>query len=395
MVSLLARLFIKNRDDVADPAVRTAYGTLCGGVGIFLNFVLFLTKLIAGIVTSSISVMADAFNNLSDAGSSVITLIGFRLAGQRPDPEHPFGHGRIEYVSGLIVSLIIIAMGFELGQSSIEKIISPEPVEYTTFAFAALVFSILVKTYMYHYNTSIGKKLGSAAMSATAMDSLSDTISTAVVLACAVISKFTSWQIDGWAGVVVALFICITGVRAARETINPLLGEQPDADYIKHIEDIVLAHPEVIGVHDLIVHNYGPGRQFVSLHAEVPSDSDLMATHDAIDNIERELNADLGCLVTIHMDPVNNNDEAVNQVKEQVEELVRSIDPVITLHDFRMVSGPTHTNVIFDVVVPYRFALSDQELKKTISEKITQLDGNYFAVINVDKSFTSPESIEK
>ncbi len=386
MVSLLAKYFIKNRDNVGDPAVRTAYGTLCGAVGIFLNFVLFTAKLIAGLATSSISVMADAFNNLSDAGSSVITLIGFRLADHKPDPEHPFGHGRLEYVSGLIVSLIIVIMGFELGKGSVEKIIAPSPVEYTAFAFAALIFSILVKLYMFLYNRSIGKKLDSSAMRATALDSLSDTISTFVVLVCAVVSKFTSWQVDGWAGLVVAFFICLTGVKAAKETIDLLLGSPPDKDFINHVAEIVKSHPEIIGIHDLIVHNYGPGRQFISLHAEVPSNADLMATHDTIDNIERQLNTELGCLVTIHMDPVEIDNELTTAIHAKVYELVRSIDPSLTIHDFRMVSGPTHTNVIFDVVAPFNLKLDDAELKRQISEKVSQMEGNYFAVVTVDKT---------
>lgn len=395
MIKLLAKIFIKDSQNTADSKVRVAYGYLCGTVGIALNILLFAGKIIAGTISGSVAVTADAFNNLSDAGSSIISLIGFRLASQKPDPHHPFGHGRFEYIASLIISIIIVLMGFELGKSSFEKIVAPQAVEYSAVTFAVLGVSVLVKLYMFFYNNSVGKKIDSATMRATAMDSISDAVSTGAVLISAVIAMFTNLALDGWMGLVVAAFIMVTGFKSAKETIDSLLGTPPSPEFVKQIEDMALQYDDIIGVHDMIVHNYGPGRTFVSLHAEVPSDGDIVAIHDTVDNAEREIAKELGCLVTIHMDPVDVHDEHTAQLREKVSEIIKQINPDITFHDFRVVSGPTHTNLIFDIVSPMDCGLSDQELADTIADKIHQCNESYFAVINVDKDFASYQATKK
>ena len=395
MIKLLAKIFIKDSQNTADSKVRVAYGYLCGAVGIALNILFFAGKIIAGTISGSVAVTADAFNNLSDAGSSIISLIGFRLASQKPDPHHPFGHGRFEYIASLIISIIIVLMGFELGKSSFEKIVAPQAVEYSAVTFAVLGASVLVKLYMFFYNNSVGKKIDSATMRATAMDSISDAVSTGAVLISAVIAMFTNLALDGWMGLVVAAFIMVTGFKSAKETIDSLLGTPPSPEFVKQIEDMALQYDDIIGVHDMIVHNYGPGRTFVSLHAEVPSDGDIVTIHDTVDNAEREIAKELGCLVTIHMDPVDVHDEHTAQLREKVSEIIKQINPDITFHDFRVVSGPTHTNLIFDIVSPMDCGLSDQELADTIADKIHQCNESYFAVINVDKDFASYQATKK
>ncbi|MBO5701117.1 MAG: cation transporter [Clostridia bacterium] len=387
MITLLSKIFIKDGGDVSSARVRGAYGTLCGIMGIILNILLFFIKLAAGVISGSISIMADAFNNLTDAGSSVITLIGFRMSGQKPDKDHPFGHGRIEYISGLIVSMLIILVGFELGKSSLEKIITPEPVEFSIVAVIILVCSILIKAYMALYNFSIGKKISSSAMRATAQDSLNDTIATAAVLLCLIISRLTSLDIDAYCGLAVSGFILFSGLRAVKETMDPLLGTPPSEDFIKNIENIVYSYEGVEGIHDLIVHDYGPARTMISLHAEVPCDADLLKTHDMIDNIEKDLRERMGCDAVIHMDPIATNDELTKSVREKVASLVTCIDSELTIHDFRMVTGPTHTNVIFDVVVPYGIKKSDTEIRKNVETIVKSIDENYFSVINIDRSY--------
>lgn len=385
MVSLLARIFIRNQNDTKDPAVRQAYGILCGAMGIFLNLCLFAGKFLAGVLCNSIAITADAFNNLSDAGSSIITLIGFKMAGQKPDPHHPFGHGRIEYVSGLLVSIVILLMGLELLKESASKILHPEELAFSPVALAILAVSILVKGYMFLYNRSLGRKLDSTAMAATATDSFSDMLATAAVLAATVVSHFTGLHIDGWCGVLVGLFICRAGYEAAKDTISPLLGQAPEKEFVRQITDIVMAHDEVLGTHDLIVHNYGPGRVLISLHAEVPADGEILALHDTIDTIEHELRDSLNCHAVIHMDPVCTGDEETSRLQLLVKGYLAEIDASLTMHDFRIVTGPTHTNLIFDVAAPYDFRLSDRELADCIRKRIQKDNPNYFAVIDIDK----------
>lgn len=387
MITLLSKFFIKNRENTQDPGVRQAYGVLCGAVGIFLNLLLFGSKFLAGMLSGSIAITADAFNNLSDAGSSIITLIGFKMAGQKPDPDHPFGHGRIEYISGLFVSVIILLMGFELIKSSAEKIFHPEELTYSPTVLVILLASILMKCYMAAYNQSISKKINSSAMKATATDSLSDCLATAVVLAATLISHFTGLSIDGWCGVLVGLFICYAGFEAAKDTISPLLGQAPDPEFVKQVNDIVMSYDGVLGIHDMIVHNYGPGRILISLHAEVPADGDLLTLHDMIDVIEHKLRDTLHCSAVIHMDPVCVGDEETEHLKELVTGYLKEISPSISIHDFRIVKGPTHTNVIFDIAVPYDFPMTDEELIETAQRRIQRENPNYFAVIEVDKQY--------
>ena len=387
MISLLSRLFIKDYKNYGDAGVRRSYGTLCGLVGICLNVLLFAGKYFAGALSGSIAIVADSFNNLSDAGSSLITLLGFRLAAKKPDPGHPYGHGRIEYISGFVVSFLILLMGFELAKSSIAKILAPEPIQAGWLPAAILIVSICVKLYMFFYNRSVGKKLGSSAMTATATDSISDAVATTVVLLSMGIAHFFDVNIDGYAGLLVALFILYAGYNAAKDTLAPLLGEAPDPDFVQRVNDIVMAHPEVIGIHDLVVHDYGPGRKMVTLHTEVDGKGDFFALHDTIDNIERELTAECGCHATIHMDPIESDNEAVRVMRDQVAALVRRIDPAITIHDFRVVPGQTHTNVIFDAVVPPGLPMTDDAVAERIRLLVADAYPNFYAVVDIDQSY--------
>ena len=383
----LVRLFIKDCDNVTDPAVRERYGILSGAVGIALNLLLSAGKLFAGLMTGSISITADAFNNLSDAGSSVVTLVGFKLAGQKADDGHPFGHGRMEYLAGLLVSLMILLVGVELGRSSIGKILRPEAVDFSMVSTGILAASILVKLWMGQFNRGLGRKIGSAAMAATAADSLSDAVATAAVLAGTLVNRFAHVNIDGWVGLAVAVFILRSGWGAAKDTINPLLGESPDPELVKQLRDLVLSHPQVVGMHDLIIHDYGPGRRLCSFHAEVPQDADILDAHDAIDHIEREIKEKFGIETTVHMDPIATADEKVNQLRRQVADLARVVEPEMTIHDFRVVRGPTHTNVIFDAVVPHKCRLTDEEVLQRLRQAVSALDPAYQAVIQIDRAY--------
>lgn len=388
MVRLLARLFIRNHFDTGNPDVRRAYGMLCGVVGIALNALLFGAKYLVGALTGSIAVMADAFNNLSDAGSSVITLIGFKISGKRNDSEHPFGHGRVEYIAGLIVAMIIILMGFNLARDSVEKIFRPEAVEFSALSVGILLASILVKLYMALYNRSVGKRIGSATMAAVATDSLSDAVATLAVLVSALIGALTGVNIDAYAGALVSLMILRAGYCAARDTISPLLGNPPDPEFVKNVLEIVNSYEGVRGVHDLVVHDYGAGRVMLSIHVEVPADGDLMEMHDMIDTIERRLSRELHCEAVIHMDPVNTDDAAIEQVRGRVQAILRErLHEGVTVHDFRMVTGPTHTNVIFDAVVPMEIVRSDKAIKEEIQSLVSELDETWFAVVTIDHPY--------
>ena len=388
MITLLANIFIKDNKNYQSPKVRQAYGMLCGAAGIGLNVLLFFGKWLAGMMSGSIAITADAFNNLSDAGSSVITLVGFKLSGQKPDPEHPFGHGRMEYISGLLVSVAILIMGFELIKSSVEKILHPEEITGGPVIYGILAASILVKLYMCFYNRAVGKKISSAAMNATATDSLSDSVSTILVLVATLISQFTGLLLDGWFGVLVGIFIFVSGINAMKDTVNPLLGQAPGKERVEESRQIVTSSAVVYGMHDLIVHDYGPGRRMISLHAEVPADGDLLAIHDEIDNIEAKLQTDLHCSATIHMDPVVTDDAETNEMRKTVAELAKTVDPALSIHDFRMVKGDTHTNLIFDVAVPYECRLTDVEVSNRIKELVKELpQGHYFAVLQIDRVY--------
>lgn len=387
MIKFLIKRFIKDSDNIKDPAVRRMYGSLCSSVGIGLNICLFIGKYLAGVFSGSIAIMADAFNNLSDAGSSLITLIGFKFAGMKPDAEHPFGHGRIEYISGLAVSAAIILMGVELAKSSVSKILSPSPVEMNMTAIVILVVSVCVKLYMCSYNRFVGRQIDSAAMKATATDSLSDAVATSVVLLAMLVLKFTGVNVDGWCGAMVALFILYAGYSAAKDTLSPLLGQPPEEELINQIRDIALSHSEIVGIHDLVVHDYGPGRLMISFHGEVPGDGNIFELHDVIDQAEKELKEKLGCDAVIHMDPIATNDDEVKGVKQCVAELVKEINGDLSIHDFRMVKGPTHTNLIFDVVVPFQLKLSDREVTEEITRRVREKWENYYAVIEIDHSY--------
>ena len=388
MTDWLVKTFIQHPDDRDDPAVRQRYGLLSGLVGIILNLLLSAGKFLAGVFTGSIAVTADAFNNLSDAGSSVVTLAGFRLAAKQADDDHPFGHGRIEYISGLIVAGAILLVGVELARSSLEKIFRPEAVDFSWLSVGILCASILVKLWMSAFNRKLGRRIGSAAMAATAADSLSDVVATSAVLLGTLVGHFTGLHIDGWVGALVAVFILRAGWGAAKDTLDPLLGQSPDPDLVSSIEKSILAHPQVTGVHDLVIHDYGPGRRMMSLHAEVPMDADVLEVHDVIDNIERELKEKFHIEAVIHMDPIATKDPYTNQLREQVAGLVREINPDMTIHDFRMTAGPDHQNLIFDVVVPHHCPLSDEEVKEAIAGKAKALEGGpFYTVVSLDRSY--------
>ena len=385
MISFLSSVLIKNGEDYQSAAVRQQYGMLCGAVGILLNVLLFGGKFFAGILSASIAITADAMNNLSDAGSSFITLIGFKLAGQAPDLRHPFGHGRLEYISGLIVSFLIILMGIELFESSVEKILHPAPVDGSPVVLLILAVSIAVKLYMYAYNRTIGRKIDSAAMKATAMDSLSDTAATAAVLLATLVGQYTGLMIDGWCGLLVALFILWSGINAAKDTISPLLGQPPEEEFVDKIEEIVLSHEGIEGVHDLIVHDYGPGRTMVSLHAEVSAKGDILVLHDTIDNAENDLKEQLHCDAVIHMDPIVTDNPETEQLRQTIEAELHRLDPRLSMHDFRVVEGPTHTNLIFDVVLPYQVNIREEVLVEHLEEFTAAMPcKHYIAVIQVD-----------
>lgn len=386
MVRKIAIAFVPK--DGTEVEKRSIYGMVCGFVGIFFNIILFVGKLLAGIITSSISITADALNNLSDAGSSIVTLAGFKLAAQKPDSKHPYGHGRIEYLAGLAVAAVILIMGFELFRDSIGKVLHPQDTEFSYVVIFILLASILVKCYMAYYNYSIGKEIDSAAVRAAAMDSMSDCIATGAVLVTTVLNHLYGWQLDGYCGILVSLFIMYSGIQAARDSVDPLLGIEPDEEFLQQIEDISLSFDEnIVGIHDLMVHDYGPGRKIISLHAEVPADSNMIQIHDVIDNLEKKLSKDLGCMATIHMDPVAVNDPEVEKLKHKVADLAKEVLDAITIHDFRVVKGDTHTNLIFDMVVPFSCKCTDREMADMVADKIKEkLGNNYYAVIDVDRA---------
>ena len=383
MLDAILRRVIPNYADAHDPAVRERYGLLSGGVGLALNLLLFAAKLCAGILTGAISVTADAFNNLSDAAGSAVTLAGFKLASQRADERHPFGHGRIEYLAGLGVSLLILLVGVELGRGSIGKILHPEEAALTPLAVGLLVLSILVKLWMGWFYAAMGRRAGSPALAAAAADARSDVLATSAVLAGLLISRFFHVQLDGWLGLLVAVLILRTGWSAARDTLDPLLGTPPDPAVVADIEGLILSHPQISGVHDLVIHDYGPGRRMMSVHAEVPADGSLVELHDVIDRTERELGERFGLEAVIHMDPVQAGDPRSDRLRALAEELAREIDPAATVHDFRC-GG--EGRVSFDVVVPYDVALSDAQVRARLEEMLLTREPDCRPVIGVDRS---------
>ena len=392
MSELLIKLFIKNSDDINDTAVRKSYGTLGGAVGIVCNLLLCIRKITVGLITASISIVADGLNNLSDMGSSVITMIGFKMAGKPADSDHPFGHGRMEYMSAFIVAMLILLVGAELFKSSLSALIKGDAApEYSVFALVILCISILVKLWMFLFNRKLGKKIDSGALAATAQDSLNDMVATAVILLSVGISMLVNlpFNLDAVMGVLVSVFILYSGFGAAKDTLDQILGSPPDKKLISEIEHTVMSFDEFVGIHDLIIHNYGPGRQFASVHVEVPQNIDIVKCHEQIDMCEKLVNEKLNISLVIHMDPIDVNNETVANARKQLEKVIKDIDGKMTLHDFRMTpAGETRTNLIFDVVVPSEVKMSHEELNCRIAEAAKAVNSTYCCVITFDNDFT-------
>lgn len=387
MTNFLIRLFVKNNKNVQDPKVRGNYAMLSSITGIIANVLLFIGKLVIGILSASVAIIADAFNNIGDAGSSVVTMFGFRLAGKHADKEHPMGHGRFEYISAFIVDVLIIFVGVELFKTSVEKIITPEPADIQTVTLVFLGVAILVKAWLFFFYRKIAKKIDSSAIKAASFDSISDVVATTVVLVSSLVSKYTKLDLDGYAGILVAAFIFYTGVKASKETIDLLLGGCPDKDIVKNIKDFVKDYPDVIGIHDVMVHDYGPGRQIVSFHAEVSAKSDFSYVHDIIDNIERDLQKKYGYIVTIHLDPIVVDDQKVNEMYDFVKETVKEVDESFSVHDFRMTYGGNHINLIFDLSIPVDSKISDEDAAKEVEDKIRSLRPECNCVIKAEHPF--------
>ncbi len=388
MTGLLIKLFIKDAENTSSPKVRAKYGTLSGIVGIITNIILSAVKLAIGSLTGSIAITGDALNNLSDAGSSAISLLGFKLASKPADKEHPYGHGRIEYICGLGISVVILFMGYELIKSSIEKIISPAAPQFSWTAVIVLAVSILGKVWLAVFNKKIGSKINSGTVDAVVADSISDALATSASILALVLSNYFSLPFDGIFGVIVSCFVIYAGFGAFKSTISPLLGEPISPEATKEIEEKILAYDGIVGVHDLIVHDYGPSRRFVTAHAEVPADTDIMESHDLIDVIERDLNESTGYIFTIHMDPIVTNDEQTNMAKQLTEKIVKSISEELKIHDFRIVAGPSHTNLIFDIVIPFSVKQSSSEIIAKINSELEKQNSKYYAVITVDRDYT-------
>ena len=385
MTQLLLRLFTPMPHDPQNSRFRSACGKLAGIVGILCNVILFLLKLTAGLLSGSVSVMADAINNLSDASSSLVTLLGFKLAEKPADEDHPYGHARIEYLSGLIVAAMILFIGVELVKSSIGKILHPEATAFTWLTVAILCASILVKLWLAAFCRKLGKTIQSAALEATAADSRNDVISTLAVLIAGILSMIWGWKIDGYVGLAVAAFILYSGIGIAKDTIDPLLGAAPDPELIRMVGDKILSHPKILGIHDLIVHDYGPGRRFASVHVEMDSQEDPLSSHDIIDDLERDFLLNHNIQMVIHYDPVVTNNQELSHMRQLVETEIHSIDPRLSIHDFRMVCGPGHTNLIFDLAVPFDLIPKQQELKKLIDQRVQFEGKQYYTVITFDQ----------
>lgn len=384
MLSILAKLFIKNRTHYTDSSVRHKYGILCGILGIFFNLILSAAKITAGLLSKSMAIFTDGFNNLSDAASSLVTVIGFKLASKKPDSEHPFGHGRLEYVAGLIIAFLILLMGVELFKSSVVSIFEKKSYDFTAFSFAVMILSILVKLYMYFYNHNTAKKIDSVALEAAAKDSLSDIISTSLVIFAMIFSDRTTLPLDSVAGLIVALFILKTGWEAAKETIDPLLGNPPSQQFVHAIEEEIASYPEILGFHDLLVHDYGPGRLMISLHAEVPGNKNVFEMHDVVDAAENSIAKKLNCNVVIHMDPVDLENTRLAQLKELLSEELAKIDSSLKFHDLRYVPGLTHSKLIFDVVKPFDLNIEEKMLRKKLRSAFASKGFNINFVIKIE-----------
>lgn len=389
MTNFLVRKFVKNYKNTADNNVRTAYGKFSGIVGIVCNAVLFIGKIIAGTLSGSVAITADAVNNLSDASSSVISLFGFKLASRPADEEHPYGHGRYEYLSGLMVAVFIMVIGVELFKNSVGKILHPEHVEFSLLSAGVLVFSILLKLWMMFFNKKIGVLINSKTLKATAMDSRNDVVTTSAVLIAAAISHFTGVELDGWMGVAVAAFIMYSGFGLVRDTIDPMLGKAPDEEQVDSIRKKILSYKGVLGTHDLMVHDYGPGRQFASVHVEMAAEDDVIENHDVIDNIERDFLKNDGLHMVVHFDPISTKDSLVNELRTWISEQIKHLDSRLTIHDLRIVKGTTHTNVIFDCVVPHDMEIGEKEIKKFAANIVAEKYPNYYTVVTIDRSYAA------
>ena len=388
MPAFIVKMFVKNHTDTSNPKVRTAYGMLCGALGIFLNVLLFAGKFFAGTISNSVSITADAFNNLSDAGSSIVTLVGFRLSGKPADKDHPYGHARIEYISSLIISFLILLIGCSIFKESVTKIFKPEESLFSLATVVVLVISIFVKLWLAVFNKYLGKQIDSKALEATAIDSRNDVITTTAVLIASIISHFTGFNLDGYMGVIVSVFIFISGINLVKETLDPLLGQPPTKEMFDTIERKILSYENVLGVHDLMVHSYGPNTYFASAHIEMDAKIDVLVCHDIMDKIERDFKSELNIHLVVHLDPTILDSPEINELKEMVSKIISEIDNELTFHDFRVVIGEENKNVLFDVVVPPEYRYSDEKLEKIIKEKITEAsNGKIFTVLVVDHSY--------
>lgn len=391
MTALLLRLFVKDHSNTQKADVRAAYGNLAGTVGIVCNLILFVSKLVIGLISGSISIAADAVNNLSDAGSSIITLVGFRLSSKPADDEHPYGHARAEYVTALIISGLILLIGFELAKSSIGKMIHPEPVQFSTVLVVVLLLSIAIKLWMAFFNRSLGKRIDSTALLATSADSRNDVIATSAVLISCVLAHFLHINLDGIMGLLVALFIFWSGIGIAKETIEPLLGQAPDSNVMDEICEHVNECDQVLGVHDLMVHDYGPGKRYATIHVELDSQLDPLDAHELLDTIERTMLSEHGIHLTIHYDPQITNDKESNALQKKINELIQDVDPELSIHDFRMVREDEHTHLVFDLALPHRLEENKQEIKQCIDEALKKEETLYLTDITYDSTAFNPQ----
>ena len=389
MTNFIIKFFVKDYENIKDSDVRQSYGTVSSIVGIIVNVLLSLSKISVGVIFNSISVMADGVNNLSDAGSFVISLIGFKMSGKPADEDHPFGHARIEYLTGLVLGFVILLVGIELIKSSINKIINPEPTMYSTLMIVVLVISIAAKLWLSFFYGEFAYRISSTTIKASSIDSRNDVIATAVVLMSVIVSKISGYEIDAYMGVVVAIFILYSGINILKDILNPLLGEMPDNDFICAIEKKLLSYDGILNIHDLVAHNYGPNKYFVTVHAEVDAKEDILKSHDLIDNIERDFATDLDINLVIHLDPIITDDKEINMLRNKTNEIIREIDEKLTMHDFRVVKGDSHTNLIFDVVIPVDYSMQSSELVKKIETSIKKENEKYYAVVTIDKNYVS------
>ncbi len=389
MTDFLIKRFVKNYKNIQNPTVRTAYGKFSSIVGILCNALLFAGKVIVGLLSGSVSITADAVNNLSDASSSIISLLGFKLASRPADEEHPYGHGRYEYLSGMMVALFIIVIGVELLRGSVKKVINPETVVFSWISVGVLAFSVLLKLWMMFFNRKTGRIINSKTLIATAADSRNDVITTSAVLAAALISNFCGIELDGWMGIAVAVFILYSGFGLVKDTLDPMLGKAPDPELVAEIKKKILSYPGVLGTHDLMVHDYGPGRQFASAHVEMAAEDDVIASHDVIDNIERDFLKYEGLHMVVHFDPISTKDSHINELRLWISEQIKPLDSRLTIHDLRIVRGTTHTNVIFDCLVPHDMEIGEKEIKQFVSNIVAEKYPTYYTVVTIDRSYAA------